>query len=99
MRRAHSTLRSFFAALEKNNIDYKGIDLDYNISVDEMFKTLADRDRQMATEYSSAKQPVFGRVGLLHVQGIQSEMTSRCRLKFAKASSLFINIYSTPDHG
>lgn len=68
----HKEHEKFLTLLQNNNINYHGIDLkrpeDFNPSQAKTYSI------HMANNYLKAKMPVFGRVGLAHIETIQNQI-------------------------
>ncbi len=63
----------FLVELRKSNMDYVAID-DENTGDSTKCPSLQERDNLMAAAYLKSKEPFFARIGLAHVDGIQSRL-------------------------
>lgn len=87
----------FFKVLQAEQLQYQGIDLS-NFTLEQAIFSPSlhvDRDTYMADNYLKHFNNCFGRVGLLHVDGIQDRIIQCRPLKYAKHEYLFFYLFST----
>lgn len=94
--RGSSSFLPFLRLLEKEKLAYQGIDLsDYTLEQALMLpRVMNARDSHMSKHYLHHQNNCFGRIGLMHVEGIQHRIVRQRGLKDAKDEYLFFYVYS-----
>lgn len=89
---------SFLKELVINNINFKSVDKNRNNIKDMRELTeenmMEARDKKMANAYLREPRPVFGRIGLMHAEGLQRNILKYLSHEQAYSRFCFIHIYS-----
>lgn len=89
----------FLNELVRHKIQYHGIDLpNMQNNIEIAMQLLPLRDAQMIKRYLTTQVGVFGRNGLAHSDGMQSEILKHMPVAKAKKSFLFFYVYSIDEN-